>query len=144
MLKAFKPTGKQCNWPGCCNPAVKVTFDVPSKSKHCIKHQLHKLSGRVGPNWKRDSYREHMKSVCSISGFTWKQAYQEVENMCHYFNLTPARYTKVRRACQMFQVDHIDGNHANNHPNNLQTVTPTAHKFKTDMFGDADGWKNRR
>lgn len=144
-LKAFKPTGKQCNWPGCNNVAVEVNFPIEAKTKHCIKHQLYKLSGRVSDkNWGRDHYREHMQARCAINGTTWSQAYKEVQYMDQQLGSNLPRRELIRRTSQQFQVDHIDGDHSNNNPENLQTLTHRAHKFKTDVMGDSDGWKNKR
>lgn len=142
-LKAFIPTGKQCKWPGCCNRAVKVKMPVEGKTIHCIKHQLMKLSGRVShKNWKRDHYRQYMKPYCVYTDTTWVKAYKDVRRMGMMMGVTLERREYIRRACQQFQVDHIDGNHNNNDPNNLQTLTHRAHKFKTDVMGDSNGYRN--
>lgn len=138
MLKAFVPTGNQCNWPGCCNEAVETTLPVVSKSKHCIKHHLRKHSGRVGPNWKRDHYREHLKPICEMSEITWGQTYKSVVKAMKKLKPDAERYEVIRRTCQQFDVDHIDGNHYNNSVNNLQTLLKTMHKLKTDVMGDAN------
>lgn len=143
MLKAFKPTGKQCNWPGCGNEAVKVRFDVVAKSKHCIKHQLRKYSGRVGTNWQRDSYREHLKPVCAMSGHRWVDEYHETKRAFERMGWTYDRRELVARTCQAFDVDHIDGHHHNNDPINLQTLTKRMHKLKTDKCGDSDPRKRK-
>jgi hypothetical protein len=144
-LKAFIPTGKQCKWPGCCNEAVKVKFDIEGKRIHCIKHQLIKLSGRVShKNWQRDHYREHMTSVCAITGTTWKQSYKEVQLMSKVLGVCLSRRETIRRTSQQFQVDHIDGEHRNNDPSNLQTLAHRAHKFKTDVMGDANPMRYKR
>lgn len=143
-LQAFRPAGYKCNWPGCCNEAVIVSFKIKNKQTHCLKHQLYKLSGRVGhANWARDHYREHMKSVCAITDTRWSDAYQEVQRMAARMGVTLSRRELIRRACQQFQVDHIDGDHDNNDPNNLQTLTHRAHKFKTDVMGDSNGYRRK-
>lgn len=144
MLQRFIATDKQCNWPGCCNQAVKTQLPVVSRTKHCLKHQLYKHSGRVGPNWKRDHYRQHLGSVCEISKTTWCETYQHVKQAM--LNLKPQaeRYEVVRRTCQQFDVDHVDGFRDNNCPSNLQTLTKQMHKLKTDVVGDANPWRNKK
>ena len=137
-LKRFKPNGKRCNWPGCCNEAVDTSLPVVSKTKHCIKHHLRKMSGRVSTQWKRDSYREHLKPVCKMSGRRWCDVYKDVKAGFEYLGKEYTRVDLVRRTCQQFDVDHIDGNHYNNHPSNLQTLLKTMHKLKTDVMGDAN------
>jgi hypothetical protein len=144
-LKAFQPTGKKCKWPGCSNAAVKIKVNIKGKRSHCLKHQLYKLSGRVSHgNWERDHYRQHMKSVCAITGTRWIDAYHEVQRMSKVLRVTLSRRETIRRASQQFQVDHIDGNHRNNDPANLQTLTHRAHKFKTDVMGDSNGHRKKK
>jgi hypothetical protein len=41
-------------------------------------------------------------------------------------------------------MDHIDGNHLNNVPENLQELCPYCHDEKGRLSGDKDGWKNKR
>lgn len=143
-LKAFIPTGKECSWPGCCNEAVKTKLPVAGKTIHCIKHQMRKHSGRVGPNWLRDHYRENLKPFCEMSKRRWCDIYHDVKAG---FDLLGVEYTRtdlVRRTCQQFDVDHKDGNHYNNDPSNLQTLTKQMHKLKTDVMGDADPMRYKR
>ena len=138
MLKRFVKTGKQCKWPGCNNDAVKTKLPVAGKTIHCLKHQMRKHSGRVGPNWLRDHYRENLKPYCELSGRLWCDVYRDVEKG---FEVLGQRYTRIdliRRTCQQFDVDHVDGNHYNNCVTNLQTLTKQMHKLKTDIMGDAD------
>ena len=97
-----------------------------------------KHSGRVGPNWERDHYREHLKPQCAMSGRSWFDVKNDVEAGFKYLNKELIKYKIVRRTCQQFDVDHVDGNHHNNHPSNLQTLTKQMHKLKTDECGDAN------
>jgi hypothetical protein len=41
-------------------------------------------------------------------------------------------------------MDHVDGNHLNNDPANLQELCPYCHDEKSRRNGDKDGWRNRR
>ena len=41
------------------------------------------------------------------------------------------------------QVDHIDGNHDNNEPENLQTLCANCHAVKTNMYRDWEDKKNK-
>lgn len=41
-------------------------------------------------------------------------------------------------------MDHIDGNHLNNDPANLQELCPYCHDRKSKQGNDKDGWKRRR
>lgn len=58
-----------------------------------------------GDGWK---YRSHVKDTCENCGFVAKDL------------------------CQM-DVDHIDGNHSNNDPSNLQTLCANCHRLKTKL-----------
>src|SRR3546814_15667297 len=55
---------------------------------------------------KRRPYRKHLKESCVNCGFV------------------------PQHTCQL-DVDHIDGNHANNNPSNLQTICANCHRLKT-------------
>ncbi|WWC82027.1 hypothetical protein [Burkholderia phage vB_BpP_HN05] len=56
-------------------------------------------------------YRKHVKDTCEECGFT-------------------SQYP-----CQ-FDVDHKDGNHDNNDPDNLWTLCANCHRLKTHLFRD--------
>lgn len=139
-LTNFRFTNKKCKWPGCdnkaiiaCNPIEKVG---PTRI-HCLRHYLRMKSGRVGANWGRDFYREHLKPVCALTGIRWCDQYKMVNLMAERLGKQLSKYEKVRRTCQAFDVDHINGQHSDNDPSNLQTLIKMAHKFKTDVCGDA-------
>lgn len=142
MLKAFIEQDYTCNWPGCNNNVVRHNLQMKYKNCHCLKHTLHKLSGRVSDrNCKRDFYREHMKSKCALSGKTWGEAYKEVIKIAAKMGVQLTRRQAIVQTSRQFQVDHIDGNHYNNDPLNLQTVTPAAHKIKSELNGDFNGYR---
>ncbi|QJT70414.1 hypothetical protein [Microcystis phage MaeS] len=49
----------------------------------------------------------------------------------------------VVHTCQL-DVDHIDGNHNNNHPDNLQVLCANCHRLKTFLNGDYLNETNRK
>jgi hypothetical protein len=89
-----------------------------------------------------------MKSVCAISGDTFKEKLQFTKKVLADLNrfkfekekdMLTRIYQKrfaIKHTMGLFDVDHIDGNHYNNNPDNLQTLTKEAHKLKTMLCGD--------
>lgn len=136
MMKAFLPTNKICQVESCCKPAVKTKLPVNGKTLQCISHQLYQMSGRVGPNWKRDCYRQHMKSYCELRDWHWSDEYKLVKKQVAKAGIKATRRQLIRWTTQMFDVDHIDGNHKNNHPSNLQTLYAPTHRLKSRYSGD--------
>lgn len=143
-LKAFKSLNKQCAFVGCTKHAVKTKLPVKGKWSMCLRHQLNILSGRVGPNHKRDHYRQYLKGYCEISKKTWGQLYPDTLELLGLIGAATDRLTVVRANTRRFQVDHKDGNHSNNDPDNLQTVRSEVHKMKSDLMGDADPTRNKK
>jgi hypothetical protein len=54
------------------------------------------------------------------------------------------KLVKKERAKIVTHMDHIDGNHLNNDPANLQELCPYCHDTKSNINGDKDPWRNRR
>jgi len=53
------------------------------------------------------------------------------------------KWTKIPDwAKGMTEVDHIDGNHTNNHPSNLDELCPLCHKLKGQQSGDFNKTKH--
>ena len=73
---------------------------------------LHKRDGTRRPK-PGTGYRKHKGSMCEICGFI------------------PVDL------CQL-DVDHVDGDHDNNDPTNLQTICANCHRLKTKL--NKDGW----
>lgn len=144
MLKAFKPTGEICKFRGCCAPAVKTKLPIGGKTILCLRHQLYLMSGRVGQNWDRDRYREHMKSYCELRGWTWADEFRLVKKQVERATIVATKLQIIRWTSQMFDVDHIDGNHNNNNPSNLQTLYCPAHRLKSRYNGDHNPTRNKK
>lgn len=111
--------------------------DVRGLCCHCGKNpQKRKSNGKYqtlcSPCEKRkymtDEARERRKEVDSLKGY--KRPYQRCKTdtcvMCGFTSEYP---------CQ-FDVDHIDGNHKNNDPLNLQTLCANCHRLKTLLNGE--------
>jgi hypothetical protein len=53
------------------------------------------------------------------------------------------KWTKIPDwAKGMTEVDHIDGDHTNNHPSNLDELCPLCHKLKGQQSGDFNKTKH--
>lgn len=70
-----------------------------------------RLTKKGPPRYVSTHYRKHKGTVCARCGFI-------PEDLCQ------------------LDVDHIDGNHNNNDPANLQTLCANCHRLKTKRNGD--------
>jgi 5-methylcytosine-specific restriction endonuclease McrA len=107
-----KSTRPLCEIDGCIN----VTNANPLKldgtftfQKKCCKHRSKK--GVYGYRLSYRPYLAHKKSVCERCGFVPEHEGQ-------------------------LDVDHIDGDHGNNEPANLQTLCANCHRLKTITKGE--------
>jgi hypothetical protein len=54
------------------------------------------------------------------------------------------KWTKVPEwAKGMTEIDHIDGDYTNNHPDNLDELCPICHKLKGQLNGDFNGTRHQ-
>lgn len=79
------------------------------------------------------SYWERHCSACRTNQRTYRKHLGTCCAHCGFVALHPSQY----------DVDHIDGNHANNDPSNLQTLCANCHRLKTVLAGDAQRWRER-
>ena len=111
-----------CSHKNCSN-----TFNYRSNKKYCSRsckqnaHGLRRRKKRSVSFFKSSEeskykYRKYKKSFCEKCGFI------------------------PEHKCQL-DVDHIDGNHQNNDPSNLQTLCANCHRLKT--FLNKDYIKNK-
>lgn len=84
----------------------EVTYNGICQSCHEAKIKSNKNSNRSSNRGKKLKYRKHKKNKCEKCGFTPKHK------------------------CQL-DVDHIDNDHNNNDPSNLQTLCANCHRLKT-------------
>ena len=150
-MKIFVDKGKgQCGAQGCDNKAVTYTgkYNIKGRTVHCVKHHMNKISGRIdSANFNRDQYREHLRLPTAFLGITFKDEYIKVKKINDFFveqGTIEKSLTKrelIRRTMQCFEADHINGNHKDNRKINIQCLTKSEHKFKTDVCGDSIGWR---
>ena len=57
------------------------------------------------------------------------------KNYCEHCNFKPMHISQL-------DVDHIDGDHFNNDPANLQTLCANCHRLKTHLSGDSNSGIN--
>jgi 5-methylcytosine-specific restriction endonuclease McrA len=86
----------------------------PVKIKHRGLHKSGKIRWGCVLLYPKRPYRIGMKTSCEFCGF------------------------KAIHQCQL-DVDHIDGNHKNDDPDNLQTLCANCHRLKTFLHRD---WEN--
>lgn len=130
-----------CNFIGCSNPnhtPAKIYGVKHAFATLCLKHYIQvKRSGRIGKHYKRDPHLAYRTTKCAWCSTT-------LADIAHRINLARAikgepplkGRSLVIESIKIFEVDHIDGNHYNNDPTNLQTMCPSCHDIKTHIFNE--------
>lgn len=112
---------RECLW--CHDLFTPFRKDKQFCCKQCYKSYGKKYLGHKRSKWKRGTltpskgYRRFKKEVCEACGFI------------------------PEHKCQL-DVDHIDGNHKNHDPKNLQTLCANCHRLKT--YKQRWTWKRPR
>lgn len=115
-----KELGKTCQVPGCCEPLSHVKG--PGSERFCREHMLSQFlyGGMSG----HDLHTYHRKEACEICGYNPSEDTAWIHY--HYKEDDPDLFNQLKRA--RLEVNHIDGNHLNNDPSNLQTVCGPCHR----------------
>jgi len=115
----------RCTVEGCNN--FLTAYQGPGSDTLCREHQKN-LAEYGGMATGKKMYSHHRGTHCESCGYTpfEDEMIQAVEDL------------KLRN--QIFRyvlhVDHMDGNHENNDPENLQTLCSRCHSIKTVINGD--------
>ena len=121
--------GEKCQVPGCDNP--KTVYAGPGQNC-CDKHRL-QLKEHGGTARSDRPYTFDKEMVCSRCG------YDPIVDNPYVVELIKdnADHKAIRIAVSgCIDVDHIDGNHRNNSPENLQSLCKNCHSAKTIVNGD--------
>ena len=104
---------KQCVTPGCNRQAVSTGIirkrdGLKTRQRYCTfcKQKKYNLKGKEYVKYKKD----YCENIGSRLGYKCT--------------------TTIMDNCQL-EVDHINGNHSDNRPENLQTFCVCCHKYKT-------------
>jgi hypothetical protein len=105
----------------------------------CLRHLMMLASNRISHhNYQRDHYREHMKPECALTvpeDGSRPSVYNKYKLMKRSFP-KENKLIWLQYAFSSFNVDHINGVHTDNSPDNLQTLTLEMHSIKSQRNGD--------
>lgn len=116
FLAVLKET-KNCSNSKCTqiNPQSKEQFGKNTRCRSCVNEELRakrianpKYGAHKKVHKRRKAYHKYKLDYCQACNF------------------------KAVHTCQL-DVDHIDGNHSNNLPENLQTLCANCHRLKTEQ-----------
>jgi hypothetical protein len=119
--------------PNCANPGCgKPSFCNGHRWSHFCSHCRNVSQGRAEPK----PHITYLRTgICgNYNGRV------DLGFSCY----TNWKLVKKERAKIVTHMDHIDGNHLNNDPANLQELCPYCHDTKSKINGDKDPWRNRR
>ena len=117
-----------CDVPG-CNELISL-YKGPNSDTKCREHQLQGVE-YSGNAFSDRVYTYHKKHVCEECGY-------DPYNDHVRFKIEKFEDEADMKRCQnkLLTVDHIDGNHNNNDPENCQTLCSLCHPIKTHINKD--------
>lgn len=137
-----KKTGKICGKPACKSSAKRKdgthaprTHKGKVSCSTCFNDDIYKNAGWTSTK----AYQKHIHPYLKF-----RKDYCENQDGRLGFNCTftaPSKTQLLSRGVEAdfqgwLQVDHIDGNHLNNDPKNLQTLCACCHTVKTAIYKD--------
>ena len=114
-----KDLGKTCSVPFCGNPLSHV--GGPGSKKYCRPHQISQsdYGGLLGTQ----IYQAYRKPSCDYCGYTPSE-----DTAWKHYHLKDKDPDLFNRLCRnKLDVNHVDGDHANNNPENLATACKNCH-----------------
>jgi hypothetical protein len=117
-----------CDVPGCCE--FISFYKGPNSDTKCREHQLQGVDYN-GNAFSDRIYTYHKKHYCEDCGYN---PYEDTLR----FHLFKFENEEDMKRCQnkMLTVDHIDGDHENNDPENCKTLCHFCHSIKTHINKD--------
>jgi len=117
-----------CANPGCIKP---VNYNGGNRWGHFCTHCIRVSQGKFKP----------LRHVTYLRKFKCSNYNGKLLGFNCY---TDWKLVKKDGARIITHMDHIDGDHTNNNPKNLQELCDHCHTRKSQLNGDKDGWKNKR
>ena len=117
-----------CDVPGC--DELLSLYKGPYSDTKCREHQLQGIE-YDGNAYANRIYTYHKKEYCERCGYN---PYKDTVR----FKLKDFESEHDMKRCQnkLLTVDHMDGNHQNNDPDNCQTLCHHCHTVKTHINKD--------
>lgn len=123
----LRARGRICCVVGCTHPVTP--YLGPGQEDHCRKHQMNLME--YGGTAKVGKAHSHARErSCSCCGYTPEQDPAVISAA----NGDAKVLNRLIRS--LLEVDHLDGDHENNDPNNLDTKCIKCHRIKTIVNED--------
>lgn len=145
-MSCYQP--RVCNVPGCENPTMFNGFDyrgLPTYKPRCSKHHQEHFAAKKGMT-RSEWNRKILENVAAKQGMSVAE-YLKASHPYHKYRKNhcenalgihagwlPVPCSIVEFEEKFLHIDHLDGDHDNNDPENLMTLCPTCHAVKTWIF----------
>lgn len=109
----------------CLHKNCDNTFEYRSNKKYCSRRCKQNANG-IRNRGKRSINFFDLHSKSQIGKYIYRKYKKDCCEKCGFIPI---------HKCQL-DVDHVDGNHKNNNPDNLQTLCANCHRLKTFLNKD--------